>query len=72
LDAVHKILDQHPLATAWIVNLSMLLIIERYDGFRWAWLSPMLYPLDQMRGILSWETYFKLTLLRLISYAMDR
>eukprot|EP00761_Pharyngomonas_kirbyi_P008956 gb/GECH01008970.1/.p1 GENE.gb/GECH01008970.1/~~gb/GECH01008970.1/.p1 ORF type:complete len:581 (+),score=50.26 gb/GECH01008970.1/:1-1743(+) len=55
----------------WIFNLSILYLSYRYRGFPFRLFSSKLAFLDQWGGVLAWETYFKVSLCRLISFNMD-
>eukprot|EP01095_Lingulamoeba_sp_RSL-Kostka_P015334 TRINITY_DN7011_c0_g1_i1.p1 TRINITY_DN7011_c0_g1~~TRINITY_DN7011_c0_g1_i1.p1 ORF type:complete len:559 (+),score=55.03 TRINITY_DN7011_c0_g1_i1:33-1709(+) len=59
----------NPILT-WLFNLSILITSHYYSGYRlfsyigFDWI-------DEDRGMLDWDTYFKMGMLKLISYNMD-
>ncbi|RKP34282.1 MBOAT, membrane-bound O-acyltransferase family-domain-containing protein, partial [Dimargaris cristalligena] len=56
----------------WVYNVGMLLLNETYRGYRFAHLHPALAPLDHNRGIMTrWDVFFNITMLRMVSFAMD-
>ncbi|KAH7106546.1 MBOAT-domain-containing protein [Auriculariales sp. MPI-PUGE-AT-0066] len=56
----------------WAFNLVVLFANERYDGYRFASLHPMLGALDSLSGAYPrWHITFNITMLRLISFNMD-
>lgn len=63
-----------PFILAWVLNLTFLLFVRFYGTFPKFF---VLYPcnltaiLDRYTGIMEWETYYKMTFLRLISFAFD-
>eukprot|EP00029_Vermamoeba_vermiformis_P014736 TRINITY_DN9848_c0_g1_i1.p1 TRINITY_DN9848_c0_g1~~TRINITY_DN9848_c0_g1_i1.p1 ORF type:complete len:515 (-),score=28.33 TRINITY_DN9848_c0_g1_i1:107-1651(-) len=63
-----------PFILAWALNLTFLLFVQYYGKFPQFF---TLYPcnltaiLDRYSGIMEWETYFKMTFLRLVSFAFD-
>lgn len=56
----------------WGFNLTVLIIAEYYNGFRFKWIDMRLRPLDQFHKILLWHRVSNLYMLKLISYGMDR
>ena len=74
-------------ALTWIFGCSVLLLNERYNGYRWqhvlgvggidgaAWdssLGVLSVWLDNNRGLFPWHNLFNLVVLRMISFNMDR
>lgn len=63
-----------PFILTWLLNLTFLLFVQ-YNGKFAKFFT--LYPcnltamLDRYSGIMDWETYFKMTFLRLVSFAFD-
>ncbi|EAL63159.1 membrane bound O-acyl transferase family protein [Dictyostelium discoideum AX4] len=63
-------------AVTWIFNLIILWTCYIYEGYSFKSLSGLLGDetcvwLDSHKGFLSWETYFKVSMLRFISYNND-
>eukprot|EP01101_Sappina_pedata_P010290 TRINITY_DN6446_c0_g1_i1.p1 TRINITY_DN6446_c0_g1~~TRINITY_DN6446_c0_g1_i1.p1 ORF type:complete len:544 (+),score=138.25 TRINITY_DN6446_c0_g1_i1:42-1673(+) len=65
--------DHHKISVAfvWIFNIAMLFVLDRYHGIYFADLSGYLSFLDSFRGILRWEVYYRMCVVRIISYTMD-
>ena len=63
----------NPLLT-WIFCLSMVIASDYYRGFqRWRWSgTPLAFLEGWGNGVYSWQTQFNLTMLRLVSFNMER
>ena len=61
-------------ALTWAFCLAMVLTSDYYRGFQhWYWIWTPLGFLDQMgNGVYAWQTQFNLTMLRLVSFNMER
>jgi D-alanyl-lipoteichoic acid acyltransferase DltB (MBOAT superfamily) len=75
-------------AATWVFNCAILLLNERYNGYRWVnllgglplpsalvaggSLGDLAQWLDNHRGQFGWQTLFNLVVLRMISFNMDR
>ncbi|EGC31081.1 hypothetical protein DICPUDRAFT_157122 [Dictyostelium purpureum] len=74
---ISRLFDRSKLlpAVTWIFNLIILWTSYIYEGYHFSTLSPIIGEwgawLDQHNGFLSWETYFKVSMLRFISYNND-
>ncbi|KAJ2541819.1 glycerol transporter [Coemansia sp. RSA 1853] len=56
----------------WAYNMAMLFSNERYKGYSFAHIAEPLAWLDEWRGLLHrWDIMFNLTMLRMVSFAMD-
>ena len=56
----------------WLFNAGILLLNERFRGYRYADLLGVSYGyLDGYRGLFGWETLFNLVVLRMISFNID-
>lgn len=53
------------------VNMGLLLLSRKFDGYRFSLLHDSLGALDSMDGMLSWEVSFNFSVLRIISFALD-
>ncbi|KZT40000.1 MBOAT-domain-containing protein [Sistotremastrum suecicum HHB10207 ss-3] len=61
-----------PFAT-WVFNLSVLFLNEAYSGYHFSSLHPSLGFMDNISGFYPrWHVNFNITMLRLISFNMDR
>ena len=68
------------IAIIWIVNLLTLFLNEKYHGFDLRLLLPFLQDssiinaIEQSRkeALVQWNIVFNMTILRMISYAMDK
>ncbi|KAI7845564.1 hypothetical protein COHA_000854 [Chlorella ohadii] len=71
--AVAQLAAGHPYGAVaiWACNIGLLLAARLGDGFRFASLLPALAPLDGHRGAMRWEICFNLSVLRMLSYALD-
>ncbi|EIW65751.1 hypothetical protein TREMEDRAFT_72521 [Tremella mesenterica DSM 1558] len=59
-------------AVLFMVNMGVLFLNERFDGYKLGELHAMFDPLDTLGGILPrWHISFNITMLRIISFAMD-
>lgn len=60
------------LIAAWTWNVGALFAVHSYDGFQFASLSSNLAWMDDLHGLLPrWQINFNITMLRLISFALD-
>jgi len=59
------------IALCWIFNVFYLFMGDYTRGFRGTFMSLGLSFLDSYHGVMNWSTYFKLTLLRHISFNTD-
>ncbi|KAJ1930633.1 glycerol transporter [Tieghemiomyces parasiticus] len=58
--------------TIWVFNVGMLFLNETYHGYHFADFAPRLAFLDHNRGIMTrWDIFFNITMLRMVSFAMD-
>ena len=58
---------------SWIFSISILLLNHFYDGYRFGSISNHLAFLDNVKGVgIRWNITFNFTVLRMISFAMDR
>ncbi|KAJ2393295.1 glycerol transporter [Coemansia sp. RSA 2559] len=56
----------------WAYNMGMLFANENYRGYEFGLIAERLAWLDEWRGILRrWDVTFNLTMLRMVSFAMD-
>jgi hypothetical protein len=63
-----------PFILVWILNLAFLMFVQYNGKFsKFFTLFPCNFTavLDRYSGIMDWEVYFKMTFLRLISFAFD-
>src|SRR5262245_23828496 len=68
----HSLRDHYTLPfLTWIFNLGILFSSYAYQGYRFSWIHPSLDFMDNGHPLLTWETYFKITMLRNISYNLD-
>ncbi|KAJ2522446.1 glycerol transporter [Coemansia sp. RSA 1939] len=59
-------------AVFWTYNMAMLFANEHYRGYEFGRMAAGLAWLDEWRGILRrWDVTFNLTMLRMVSFAMD-
>jgi D-alanyl-lipoteichoic acid acyltransferase DltB (MBOAT superfamily) len=58
---------------SWIFGITILFLNNYYDGYRYAAISSSLKWMDLLNGIgLRWHITFNFTILRMISYSMDK
>lgn len=53
------------------VNMGLLLLSRKYDGYHFSLIHDSLGALDSMDGMLSWEISFNFSVLRIVSFALD-
>ncbi|KAJ2006112.1 glycerol transporter [Coemansia thaxteri] len=59
-------------ALFWIYNLAVLFANEHYKGYEFGRMMESLAWLDEWRGVLRrWDVTFNITMLRMVSFAMD-
>eukprot|EP01100_Stratorugosa_tubuloviscum_P014000 TRINITY_DN7252_c0_g1_i1.p1 TRINITY_DN7252_c0_g1~~TRINITY_DN7252_c0_g1_i1.p1 ORF type:complete len:597 (+),score=141.67 TRINITY_DN7252_c0_g1_i1:46-1791(+) len=60
----------NPIIT-WIFNAAILFGCNFTHGFPYADFHPVLEQFDKYHGLLHWHTYFKISMLRMISFNLD-
>ncbi|KAJ5072115.1 protein-cysteine n-palmitoyltransferase rasp [Anaeramoeba ignava] len=55
----------------WIFNSSILFSADYYSGYSWKRMHSSLAWLDNYRGMLRWDIYWNISMLRYISFAFD-
>ncbi|KAI9197313.1 MBOAT, membrane-bound O-acyltransferase family-domain-containing protein [Polychytrium aggregatum] len=57
---------------AWVLGLSILFLNDRYQGYKFASVTPLLASLDRSTGLMGrWWITFNFSVLRMISFSMD-
>ena len=62
---------RHFYAFIWTVNILSLVAIEYYNGISFSLIHPALAHLNSSRGLVRWHVFYKMTMLRNISFALD-
>lgn len=58
-------------AIMWACNLVLLFIARSSSTFRFSSVNPSLAGIDEYRGVARWDVCFNLSLLRMLSFALD-
>ncbi|TIA73257.1 hypothetical protein E3P92_00454 [Wallemia ichthyophaga] len=62
---------KHFYALIWMFNIITLVAIEYYNGISFSLIHPALAHLNNSRGLVRWYVFYKMTMLRNISFALD-